>query len=151
DQATQFAGTITARGGPNGGDGGWVETSSQGQLVVDPSASVSAAAPGGTPGVWLLDPGNLTVGGGAHDNITITPISGSESAVTPTGNGAFVSVNVVSDSLNAGTNVTLTTVGAPGTETGNITVNALNFSSSPPLAVPVSWSTATRLTLNAAG
>ena len=45
EEATRFAGTINALGGPLGGDGGWVETSSKSALTVVPSALVDAAAP----------------------------------------------------------------------------------------------------------
>src|SRR5712691_10026608 len=55
DGATVFNGTILAKGGPLGGDGGWVETSGKGTLTVGPSASVIASAARGNPGSWLLD------------------------------------------------------------------------------------------------
>ncbi len=59
DTTTTFAGTILANGGPLGGNGGLIETSSHGRLVIDPNATVSAAAPLGKPGTWLLDPADL--------------------------------------------------------------------------------------------
>src|SRR5207248_11688537 len=62
DGSTTFNGTITAMGGPSGGNGGWVETSGR-KLAIAGSASVNAAArsPGGKPGIWLLDPTDLEV------------------------------------------------------------------------------------------
>jgi filamentous hemagglutinin family protein len=146
DQETTFAGAIKARGGPGGGDGGWVETSGKSGLSVLPSAQVDAAAPMGKAGDWLLDPANLTVG---DSNSNITPADGpsaSSPTVMPTGGGnATVNAATVSSTLNGGTNVTLTTVNSPTTsppENGDITVNA----TSP----PISWNTAAQLTLNAA-
>src|SRR6516225_8734406 len=56
DGTTVFNGKISAQGGNQGGNGGLVETSGKGTLVVGPTASVTAAAPKGTAGQWLLDP-----------------------------------------------------------------------------------------------
>ncbi|HEX7055063.1 MAG TPA: filamentous hemagglutinin N-terminal domain-containing protein [Burkholderiales bacterium] len=55
---TRFFGTIRARGGAQGGDGGFVETSGG---VLQASGSVDAAAPLGSAGSWLLDPKNIFV------------------------------------------------------------------------------------------
>ncbi|WP_099799681.1 two-partner secretion domain-containing protein [Parathermosynechococcus lividus] len=59
DNSTQFHGTITARGGALGGDGGFVETS--GRELLSVTGSVDASAPLGKPGLWLLDPHNVTI------------------------------------------------------------------------------------------
>jgi len=70
DQSTYFAGTLTARGGINGGDGGFVETSGKGTLIVRRAPDVSARR-NGRPGTWLLDPTDFTIGGvnaGFQDN-----------------------------------------------------------------------------------
>jgi filamentous hemagglutinin family protein len=133
DQTTTFAGTIKARGGTSGGDGGWVETSGKGSLSVAPTAVIDASAPEGKPGEWLLDPPTLTVD-------VCAPACG------PTEVDATAISTTLDTGLN-GTNVTLTTTGSPGT----ITINALNNLTEPPAAVPVSWSTPAQLSLNAAG
>jgi filamentous hemagglutinin family protein len=139
DRATRFAGTIRARGGQPGGAGGWVETSGKATLSVLPSAEVDAGAPNGTPGTWLLDPANLTV---TAANSNITPPGGSGAMVTPTANNATVSAAVVAATLKGGTSVDLTTVGAPGTQNGDITIAADGA---------LSWATTAGLTLDAAG
>ena len=54
DSQTTFAGTILASGGAQGGDGGFVETSSHGQLAF--TGNVDTGAPRGTAGTLLLDP-----------------------------------------------------------------------------------------------
>ena len=54
DGNTVFDGTIYARGGPNGGNGGWVETSGH-VLKFGSSAAVDTRAPVGIAGVWLAD------------------------------------------------------------------------------------------------
>jgi filamentous hemagglutinin family protein len=56
---TSFNGRIEAKGGPLGGNGGKVETSSQHQLIVE--GKVDTLSPQGKPGTWLLDPAELFV------------------------------------------------------------------------------------------
>ncbi|MDR0476567.1 MAG: filamentous hemagglutinin N-terminal domain-containing protein [Desulfobulbaceae bacterium] len=58
---TAFDGAISAKGGQNGGDGGWVETSGQ-TLKVGDTARVDTSAPVGKFGTWLLDPTDFVVG-----------------------------------------------------------------------------------------
>jgi filamentous hemagglutinin family protein len=59
DSETTFAGTIVARGGAKGGDGGFVETSSR--QLLNYSGTTDTRAPKGTVGTLLLDPENLYV------------------------------------------------------------------------------------------
>ena len=87
--------------------------------------------------MWLLDPTDLTVTSAPSDfNVTPPPV------ITPVTSPATVSNTTIQNALNLNTNVRLNTIGSPnsGAETGAITVNA-----------PVAWTTATTLTLNAAG
>ncbi|MDP2810710.1 MAG: filamentous hemagglutinin N-terminal domain-containing protein, partial [Rhodocyclaceae bacterium] len=60
DDTTRAHGTISARGGANGGDGGLVETSGKRYLDVA-GIKVSTAAPNGAAGNWLLDPTDITI------------------------------------------------------------------------------------------
>jgi filamentous hemagglutinin family protein len=55
---TTFAGVITARGGSQSGNGGFVETSGAGLAV---TGTVETSAPLGSAGTWLLDPFDLVV------------------------------------------------------------------------------------------
>ena len=57
---TSFSGKISVRGGINGGNGGFVETSGKNYLNVQ-NASVDASAPKGKIGSWLLDPRNIII------------------------------------------------------------------------------------------
>ncbi|MDB5946553.1 MAG: filamentous hemagglutinin family outer membrane protein, partial [Ramlibacter sp.] len=141
NDSTRGYGSITARGGARGGDGGSVETSG-GWLDVA-GIKVDASAPGGKSGMWLLDPADITIGA-ATTNATLTagvftPNSGVSTAT--------VSVAEIRNALGvgaAGTDVTISTTnsGAPGSALGNITVESA-----------ISWSptVATTLTLNAGG
>lgn len=59
DAQTTFAGTILARGGAQAGDGGFVETSSKGQLAF--TGNVDTRAPHGAAGTLLLDPADYYI------------------------------------------------------------------------------------------
>ena len=66
DHVTAFGGTITARGGAQGGNGGRVEVS--GRQRLDFEGAVDTRAPAGHAGQLLLDPEQLTVGNTADAN-----------------------------------------------------------------------------------
>ena len=59
DGTTAFRGSIEARGGANGGDGGFVETSGKQTLAF--SGQVDTRAPRGVTGTLLLDPTDITI------------------------------------------------------------------------------------------
>ena len=63
DGSTRFAGTIFARGGRDGGDGGQIEVSGKQELYY--AGVANALAPNGRTGDLLLDPTNITIEGGA--------------------------------------------------------------------------------------
>lgn len=99
--ASKVYGTLLARGGINGGNGGSIETS--GHQVDIGTASVDASAPKGSGGQWLIDPYDYTINSAAATTIT--------------------------NSLDASTSVTVDTssAGGPGagaSGNGDINVNA---------------------------
>ena len=116
DRATQVDGAISARGGSQGGDGGFVETSGKQQLAV--SRAPDASAPQGKSGTWLLDPNNLTVNASGPDS----NVSGFPNATT-TGDSAVIAASTIKAALDAGTSVSLAT-SAGGAQAGDITVAA---------------------------
>jgi filamentous hemagglutinin family protein len=137
EERTRFMGGIAARGGAEGGDGGFVETSSK--INLQAYGSVDAAAPLGEAGQWLLDPRNVTIttatAGGSFGG-------GNPNTFTPTADNATVDVATINTALNAGTSITITT-GADGTQNGDITVaSTINKSTG---------NTNATLTLSAAG
>ena len=69
DGTTVFDGTITARGGAFGGNGGTVETSGKAALTVT-TGFVDTRAPAGAAGNWLLDPTDIIVASGGVSSLT---------------------------------------------------------------------------------
>lgn len=123
DDATRFAGTISVRGGANGGDGGFVEVSGKGAL--DFQGLVDTRAPQGKTGTLLLDPTDITISGAAS---TPTVTSGGGNFSDPATTPSNVNVNTLVTQLGA-SNVTVSTAsGLAGN--GDITVNnAINYNS----------------------
>ena len=82
DGDTQFAGSISAKGGALSGNGGQVETSGH-NLHITNNASVNTLAANGAAGNWLLDPDDIvidTAGAGAPNqsfgtagSVTVAP------------------------------------------------------------------------------
>ena len=66
DDTTRYHGRISARGGPRGGAGGFVEVSGRRYLAF--RGEVDVAAPKGRAGTLLLDPNDLCIGGTATSN-----------------------------------------------------------------------------------
>ena len=98
DAVTRVDGRITA----TGATGGFIETSSHGALAIGPTAAVSA----GPGGFWLLDPRDVII-----DNVSNAPAIGGGTIAPPNGSGAYtVSLIALQNALNAGSDVTITTV-----------------------------------------
>ena len=136
DQATRVYGSISARGGARGGDGGFIETSG-GWLDARP-ASVRTDAPRGKAGTWLLDPNDITIGNGEGSfNVTASP------NFTSTSDSAFVEAADISAALSGGSSVVVTTgSGGANSQAGDITIEGFTTITSTS-SVPVT------LTLNA--
>ncbi|EAY2228709.1 hypothetical protein B5583_23775 [Salmonella enterica] len=106
DDYTNFRGTILARGGLQGGDGGRVETSSHHNLQA--FGDVDASAVKGNAGEWLLDPFDITVVSGSTDT-DVNEGSGNDGIFTPDTGTSQVSNGTINNRLNSGTNVTIKT------------------------------------------
>jgi filamentous hemagglutinin family protein len=105
DGLTTTAATLTARGGPIGGNGGYIETSGDYLQVTN---APNASAPHGDAGTWLLDPLNVDIENGADDgNLT----------------GSVIFNQTIVDTLNGGTSVSITTNQA-GSDAGVLTQDA---------------------------
>ncbi|WNJ89846.1 YDG domain-containing protein [Bosea sp. 685] len=136
DVATVFDGHISAKGGPNGGDGGFAEVSSKGWLGYDGTAELSASR--GAFGTLLLDPRDLTITASGTDNVS----SSGSSTITLTASSNGVSNLKASTIISnlATANVTVLTNSSGSGGTGLITVNA-----------DITWSSNKTLTLTAQG
>ncbi|MEI6707951.1 MAG: filamentous hemagglutinin N-terminal domain-containing protein [Methylococcales bacterium] len=112
--ATRVQGTLLAKGGLNGGDGGRIETS--GHWLNTDNIKVDASSPHGNSGLWLLDPWNVIIG-------NISPIGTPfANPFSPTQDSTILATDIEA-ALNTGSNVTITT-GLTGTSAGDITVNS---------------------------
>lgn len=131
-QDTQFFGTILSEGGPNGGNGGFVEIS-----TLNPSSSlalkgkVSTLAPCGKVGELYIDPYDITISSDTTENG-----SWSDGVFSGLASGVILNADDLTAQL-ASNNVTVTTAGE-GEDGGTITI-----------AAPISWSSATKLSLTA--
>ena len=143
DNLTTFRGLISAKGGPDGGNGGFAEVS--GKAVLAYAGTTDLTAPKGSFGTLLLDPYNVTIsadpdaGNTTAPGTLVTPI-GSQTGTqfTPNGNDSNINVTTLQNAL-ATANVNVTT-GSSGTQAGNITV-----------AAPITWTSGSNLSLVAAG
>ena len=116
--ATRVYGSLIARGGADGGDGGRIETS--GHWLDVTGLRADAAAPRGNGGMWLLDPEDLTVGALPTNASTFAgpPYTFTSGAGTPNVLSADIEAQ-----LSTGTDVVLQT--APtGAGAGDITISA---------------------------
>ena len=151
---TQVDGTISAKGGEQGGDGGFIETSATHLKILD-SARVSTLAPQGQAGNWLLDPNDFEVSSTgnisgltlstllAGGNVTLQAGTGTDTSSARFGNvsttGTKGDINIYDAvswsantlTLNAGYNINVGSTSATGslTVTGSGSLN-LNPSSS---------------------
>ena len=84
---------------PNGGDGGFIETSAARVQVADGAVVSTLAAPGlgGKNGLWLIDPAGFTVAP-SGGNFTIAASGGNISGATVSSNLASTDVTVLSSS-----------------------------------------------------
>jgi filamentous hemagglutinin family protein len=91
DDTTRYYGNIAARGGNQGGDGGFVEVSGKG--VLDFQGMVDTSAPMGMNGRLLLDPTEITISDDAERHIEGTDI------FTSTGNNSVLNVTTLNEQL----------------------------------------------------
>jgi filamentous hemagglutinin family protein len=122
----EMYGTLHARGGVNGGNGGSIETSglavttsltdsTQGVLIGAGTVDARARAASGQAGTWTLDPFDVT--------ISTTGPTTTDGTFTPTGPGANIRADDISAALNGGTSVTVSTgTAGSGAATGTITL-----------------------------
>ncbi|GJI94385.1 hypothetical protein RugamoR57_11030 [Duganella caerulea] len=125
DQATQMFGAISARGGANGGNGGFVETSGH---YLNMQGTVDTLAPKGATGKLLLDPSDVYIA----DNSGVSGVPSSVGNLNlVSGGSTFLESGTVQDSLLLtdtlhtallANNVTVSTGNPNGSGGGDISV-----------------------------
>jgi hypothetical protein len=111
--ALRVFGTLSARAGTSGGNGGFIETS--GSHVDLAGLRVDASAPVGIAGTWLVDPFDLTISHGtAAGTLPTNPFDALSNSTVLDG--------TINATLNGGTSVKITT----GTGTGGSGFITLN-------------------------
>ncbi len=156
--STQVDGTLSAKGGQQGGDGGFVETSAS-QLKIADTARASTLAAQGQAGTWLLDPKDFTIAASGGDitgttlssnlgsgNVTITSTNGANGTVGDVNVNANVnwSANVLT--LTASNNVNVN-ANLSGSGTADLTINGNGLSGNGNMSV----GSARTLTVNQSG
>ncbi|HET7561243.1 MAG TPA: filamentous hemagglutinin N-terminal domain-containing protein [Rhodanobacteraceae bacterium] len=110
DGSADISGTLTARGGAQGGNGGLIETSGT-RVHVGDSARINTLAAFGQAGTWLIDPEDFVIGSTANSdisgatlgtnlgsgNVTILSSDGTHNA---SGNGDIIILDPLSWSAN---------------------------------------------------
>ncbi len=114
--STVVDGLVSVRGGPRGGDGGFLETSA-GRVSLNRTPDL--AAPEGKAGTWLIDPNNINIWNLTEENTT------SPSPFISLGDDAAVQPFTLESALAAGGTVIVQTgTGAPNLQPGDIYVLA---------------------------
>lgn len=112
NETNGFYGSIEARGGPQGGDGGFVEVSGK---MLEFRGIADRSAPLGNAGTLLLDPADITVSG-ADANIMFAA-----NTYTATAASATIDTAVLATNLGLGPVTIDATAGPGGAATGNVT------------------------------
>ena len=107
DSIVRAHGTLTARAGAAGGDGGMVETSAPALELA--GIRVDASAPAGAAGNWLLDPYDVTITHGGPANSSTSSGPPNLDPFDPETGGTTVYDGDINVALNQGNNVTITT------------------------------------------
>lgn len=127
---TVHAGTISARGGPQGGNGGFVEVSGQRGLSLIGAIDVGAGL-GGLLGTILIDPNNLTIVADGDPSVNVNPgdIAGGILGAGDPPAEAFIAAGTVGNFVGALTleaRSDLTVAAAVTKTTGDLTLTAGN-------------------------
>jgi filamentous hemagglutinin family protein len=145
DGITRAYGTISARGGAAGGNGGFVETSGK---YLDMQARVDTRAPLGKTGTLLLDPTDIYIAA-SQANATAAGMTGADASANSSGPLTFLASGVVGNSLLSvaalqaalsTSSVTVSTVNPTGAAAGDIIV-----------VDPITWPSTSQLVLSAEG
>ncbi|NET58036.1 MAG: CHAT domain-containing protein [Symploca sp. SIO2E6] len=120
EDTTRVYGNLSARGGSNSGDGGFIETSGVQHLEITTTPDVTAAA--GLAGEWLIDPSNIEIVADGMGNVNIN----NTNPFVSISNNAQLEVGLIQDALEGGAYVTVRTStanNADNNQPGDITLS----------------------------
>ena len=137
DSVTRAYGTFEAQGGPNGGNGGRIQTS--GHWLDVAGSQIDASTPNGKAGRWLFAAGTAAITDANADSASGSAL-GNDIWTSNTSPSTLLNTDI-SSRLETGTDVTVSAQGG-GTEIGDITVSSA--------ITKTSGDTDTTLTLQAA-
>ena len=161
NDATKFYGNISAKGGTQGGDGGFVEVS--GKTYLDFAGLVNTLAPIGKTGTLLLDPTEISIEHGGNGTDTNITTSAAPFINTSAGAGSILMDGTINTQLGtSGVTVTTSTNdivvdNSAGTvaiaPAGGSNSNPLTLNSAANISWNASWSytNSGQLTLHAGG
>jgi filamentous hemagglutinin family protein len=115
-------GQVTAQGGIQSGDGGFIETS--GLIGLRVTTSPNAGAINGVNGSWLIDPYDIVIGRdieGAQSSIDSEETPDGD-VFTASGSGAYIHSDTIEFALNS--NNVIVDTGTMGDEGGDITIQS---------------------------
>ncbi|MEI7782879.1 MAG: autotransporter-associated beta strand repeat-containing protein, partial [Betaproteobacteria bacterium] len=122
--STQVDGSLSAKGGERGGDGGFIETSAALLKIAD-SARVSTLAPQGRAGYWLLDPNDFEVSStGNISGSTLSTLLGSGNVTLQAGTGTDTSSDKFGNVSTSGTAGDINIYDAVSWTANTLTLNA---------------------------
>ncbi|QEY33007.1 hypothetical protein EVJ50_13005 [Synechococcus sp. RSCCF101] len=111
---------LSATGGADSGDGGFIETSA-GLLSVTQAPDTSAA--NGNAGTWLIDPYDIIIADRVNSNVRTGVDGNGNQVVNATASPSLISAAELSRSLDAGGRVVIDTIGS-GLQSGDIIISA---------------------------
>ena len=141
-------GNLYSRGGSEGGNGGFIETSGIKGFEILNTPDITAVA--GTGGTWLIDPLNLSIT--ESNSFRQTGAGSDPSPFRPTGDTARLNVDTLRGALTNGATVYVRTTAAGGTPgQGTITLDAqLQYNNGPGNGLPDNRNASATLVLEAA-
>ncbi len=123
DGYTRLQGTVTARGGLESGDGGFIEISGKGNMTFDGSTNLRSIK--GSDGTLPVDPKNITIISSGSDPIAgnSTFADNAAAAVTFTGASVVAAIDTANLVFQANTDITIDE-SFTTTSTNNLTLQA---------------------------
>jgi len=122
DLSAKVYGVLTARGGSQGGNGGFIETS--GKQFIDIGVAPDAGAVSGDGGLWLIDPYDVTISNNLSSPSFTNPF-------VPSAINSNINVGVLTDALDNDGSVVIRTspAGVDTGEFGDISIDdPINYS-----------------------